>query len=79
VDYWTAGPGNQPADGATGARGSTDAAASDSPGNETRVHVAMAILAASAVLAVVVAVLGYRRSLRRVPLPDRPSRWWPRP
>jgi hypothetical protein len=43
------------------------------------VRVAVAILAASAVLAVVVAVLGYRRSLRRVPLPDRPSRWWFRP
>jgi 5'-nucleotidase len=79
VDYWTAGPGNQPADGATAARGSTDAAASDSPGNDTRVRVAVAILAVSAVLAVVVAVLGYRRSLRRVPLPDRPSRWWLRP
>jgi hypothetical protein len=39
----------------------------------------VAILAASAVLAVVVAALGYRRSLRRLPLPDRPSRWWPRP
>jgi hypothetical protein len=79
MDYWTAGPGNQPADGAPVLPRATVAVASDSPGNDTRVRIAVAILAVSAVIAVVVAVLGYRRSLRRVPLPDRPSRWRLRP
>ncbi len=62
VDYWTAGPGNQPADGLAGDRAGTVAADVQSTGNGARVLAAVAAL--TSIVLIVIAGLSLARSLR---------------